>query len=372
MPGWRNGIRTTLKMLHRKVCGFDSRPGHHVFMQPNFLEPAKSASDRWRGIIAIAVLIAGGGFFLLTKTSFLNDSGAMLNNAVQPTGQLGQIINKVGGDREAVKPPATPPRLPKLKGEILPADKFTAQAMIVKDRKTGAVLFGKKEYVKRSLASITKLMSALVILEKNVDWGTMAMVVSDDIEDTHMYAGDTYTLEDLWNSALVGSSNKAILTLADAVGWPREAFVARMNEKARELGMSDAVFADATGLSEDNQASASDVAILLNEAMKNEKIAETILIKEYNLYSKERKGKHHMWSTDWILLGWIPNKLPEFFGGKTGYTVAAGYNFTMRAGDAKGNLIDVVVLGANSHEARFTEAKDIAEWVFSNYSFDGE
>lgn len=341
-------------------------------MQPNFLEPAKSASDKWRGIVAVGVLVASGGFFLLTKTSFVSGSGEVLNKALQPMGGLEKMINRVGGDMVS-KPPATPPpQLPKLKGEMLPAEKFTAQAMIVKDNKTGAVLFGKNEYAKRSLASITKLMSALVILEKNIDWGVVATIVPDDIEDTHVYAGDTYTLEDLWNAALVASSNKAILTLADAVGWPREAFVARMNEKARELGMSDAVFADATGLSEDNQASASDVAILLNEAIKNKKIAEALLIKEYNLYSKERGEKHHMWNTDWILLGWIPNKLPEFFGGKTGYTVAAGYNFTMRAGDGKGHLVDVVVLGADSHEARFNEAKDIAEWVFSNYSFDGE
>ncbi len=338
--------------------------------QPNFLEPAKSASDKWRGIVAVGVLIASGGFFLLTKTSFVSDSGAMLSKAIQPMGGLEQMINKVGGDKEVVKPPVTPPpQLPKLKGEMLPAEKFTAKAMIVKDHETGTVLFGKNEYVKRSLASITKLMSALVILEKSPDWGSVATVISDDIEDTHMYAGDTHTLEDLWNSALVGSSNKAILTLADAVGWPRVAFVERMNEKARELGMADAVFADATGLSEDNQASASDVAILLNEAMKNTKISKTLLIKEYNLYSKERKEKHHMWSTDWILLGWIPNKLPEFFGGKTGYTVAAGYNFTMRAGDGKGHLIDVVVLGADTHETRFTEAKDVAEWVFANYNW---
>lgn len=330
-------------------------------MQPNFIEPARGGSDKWRSVVAIAVLIASGGFFLLTKTSFVSDVSGPAHNALR---------NVAGGDREVVKPPATPPpQLPKLKGEMLSAEKFTAQAIIVKDHKTGAVLFGKNEYAKRSLASITKLMSALVILEKSPDWGKVATVISDDIEDTHMYAGDTYTLEDLWGSALVGSSNKAILTLADAVGWPRVAFVERMNEKARELGMADAVFADATGLSDDNQASASDVAILLNEAMKNKKIAKTLLIKEYNLYSKERKEKHHMWSTDWVLLGWIPNKLPEFFGGKTGYTVAAGYNFTMRAGDGKGHLIDVVVLGAGSHEARFNEAKDIAEWVFASYDW---
>jgi len=339
-------------------------------MQPNFLEPARGNSDKLRAIAAIGVIIMASGFFIFTKTNVGTRSELVLHKVLEPMSQLENMVNMVGGDREVIIPPAPPaPQLPIFKGEVLPAQNFTAEAMIVKDNKTGTVLYRKNEYTKRSLASITKLMSALVILEKNPDWGQVATVISDDIEDTHMYAGDTYTLEDLWNSALVASSNKAILTLADAAGWPREAFIARMNEKARELGMSDAVFADATGLSEDNQASASDVAILLNEAMKSEKISKTILVKEYNLYSKERAQKHHMWNTDWILLGWIPNKLPEFFGGKTGYTVAAGYNFTMRAGDGKGNLIDVVVLGATSHESRFNDAKYISEWVFNNYEW---
>ena len=338
-------------------------------MQPNFIEPAQGGIDRWREIIVIALLVASGGFFLLTKTSFVSDSGTMLNKAIKPLGNLEKIINQVGGDKLAKPPVVPPPQLPKLKGEMLLAEKFTAHAMIVKDHKTGAILFGKNEYVKRPLASITKLMSILVILEKSPDWSVTTTVVSDNVEDPYMAPGDTYTLEVLWNSALIGSSNKAILTLADAVGWPREAFVARMNEKARELGMADAIFSEPTGLSDDNQASASDVVILLNEAMKNEKISKTLLIKEYNLYSKERKKQYHMWNTDWMLLGWIPNKLPEFFGGKTGYTLAAGYNFTMRAGDAKNHLIDVVVLGADSHEARFNEAKDIAEWVFANYEW---
>jgi D-alanyl-D-alanine carboxypeptidase (penicillin-binding protein 5/6) len=191
-----------------------------------------------------------------------------------------------------------------------------------------------------------------------------------------MDAGYTYTLDELWQAALVGSSNKAVLTLANALEWPNSSaggseviFVERMNQKALELGMADTHFKDPTGLSEENIASASDIAILLNEALRQDKVRETLQIKEINLYSKERKKNHHIWNTDWLLLGWIPQAFPEFIGGKTGYISASGYNFAMQVGDGLGHKINVVILGAASHEARFTEAKQAAEWAFANYTW---
>ena len=338
-------------------------------MLPKLIEPIKDFSNRFRNIIVGVLLVATAVFFILNKTVVADESIKVLTKVIRPIAGLDKLANRIGGDKEFTPPAPPPPQLPELKGEKLDLSTFAATNVIVKDVKTGAVLLAKNEYEKHSLASVTKLMSALVILEKNIDWNATTTVVSDDIEDTHMYAGDTYTLEELWNAALIASSNKAILTLADSTGWPREAFVERMNAKALEIGMTMSVFAEPTGLSEDNQASASDAAILLNEALKKEKISKTVLIKEYNLYSKERKQKHHMWNTNWLLLGWIPNQLPEFFGGKTGYTVAAGYNFVMRAGDGKGNLFDVVVFGTANNEERFIEANKISDWVLKNYTW---
>jgi len=338
-------------------------------MLPNFIEPIKDFSNRFRNIIVGVLLVAVAVFLVLNKTVVADEGVKVLTRVIRPIVGLDKLVNRIGGDKEFTPPPAPVVKLPELKGEKLDLSNFSATNVVVKDVQTGLILLSKNEYEKHSLASITKLMSALVILEKKIDWNTTTTVVSDDVEDTHMYAGDTYTIEELWNAALVASSNKAILTLADATGWPREAFVERMNTKATEIGLTMSVFAEPTGLSEDNQASAADTAILLNEALKNEKIAKTLLVKEYNLYSKERKQKHHMWNTDWILLGWIPNKLSEFFGGKTGYTVAAGYNFAMRSGDGKNNLIDVVVFGTKTNEERFVEANKIAEWIFNNYNW---
>jgi len=342
-------------------------------MGPNFIknieggDPARDRAGRLRSILTVCLLVfTVGGFFLQKNIVKVSDS-PIIKNFIEPLSQVENFLNGQGGDLVVEPPVEIRPQLPELQSEMLGAEKFSAHSIIVKDRETGMVLFRKNEYDKWSMASITKLMSALVILEKNPDWATSTVVIGPDSLDTHMYAGDTYTLEQLWNAALIASSNKAIISLANALGWPEEAFVERMNQKSRELGMSDTVFADASGLEEGNISTASDIIMLLNEAMKREKIWQTLITPEYNLYSNEREKSHHMYNTNWMLLGWVTNDFYKMYGGKTGYIVASGYNFTMRVEDEDNHILDVVVLGADSHEGRFTEARDVAQWVFDNY-----
>ncbi len=335
-------------------------------MSHNFInnDPAKDRANQWRGAVLLLLIGSVIGSFVWQKSGPVTSES--FSKIIQPLQELG---GKEGGDIVVDPPQPVKPKLPQLIGEMLPVDEFSAHSIIVKDRGTNAVLYRKNEYHKWPMASITKLMSALVILEKNPNWATSTQVIADDIVDTHMYAGDTYTLEEFWNAALIGSSNKAILSLADAAGWPREAFVERMNQKAWELGMLDTNFVDATGLGDKNISTASDIIMLLNEAMKFEKIKESLLSSEYNLYSQERKKKHHMWNTDWLLLGWIEHDFSEFYGGKTGYILASRYNFIMRVGNEESKVLDVVVLGANSHENRFIEARDVAQWAFENFKW---
>ncbi|MBT3816724.1 MAG: D-alanyl-D-alanine carboxypeptidase [Candidatus Magasanikbacteria bacterium] len=320
-------------------------------------------------LVAVFLVFVGVGFFHM---------GQLI---VEPVTDFGEKIlpfsfenlaSAKGGDLSFEPPVIVPPPTPEFVGEELDMSSFTANGIIVKDAKTGAILLSQNEYGVQPIASITKLMSALLLLEEQPDWTTSTQVVLEDLVDTHMYEGDTYTLEELWYSALVASSNKAIMTLADAVGWEREAFVARMNEKAQELGMGDTRFADPTGLDSGNISSPSDISILLEEALRHEKIREAVLTPEYTLYSKERDSSHHMWNTNWILLGWIPNNLAEFLGGKTGYIPASGYNFACDVADEEGNVVHIVVLGAESHTARFTEARDAGQWVFNNYVWPEE
>lgn len=272
----------------------------------------------------------------------------------------------------ALAPVIKPPELPKLRGVASPPASLTAERILVKDHGTGAVLFGQKEYEAWPLASISKLMSVLVLLEHPIDFSSTTIVISDAVVDTHMYAGDRYTLEELWQATLVGSSNKAVLSLIDATGWQREAFIERMNQKAMELGMGNSFFVEPTGLDAGNSSTAADVALLLEEALKQGKIKQALLNKKLSLFSNERNKSHHLWSTNWLLLGWIPHQFVGVTPGKTGYIAVSGYNFATQIEVGSGKILDVIVLGAKTHEARFTEAKDIANWVLANYVWPGE
>lgn len=292
-----------------------------------------------------------------------------VSSAFRAISDAGGRFFSAGGDIEASKPKiVSPPPIPKQVGSSTPPS-LSAASIIVKDQITGATVYGKDEYAEHSIASITKLMSALVLIEHSsfTESTNTAQVASDDIVDTHMYAGDTYTLADLWASMLVASSNKAVLTLVDAVWGNRNAFVERMNQKAIELGMQKTVFTDPTGLDDKNMSTASDVAILLAEALKHSEIRAALLTNEYELYSAERKKSHHFWNTDWLLLRWVPHSFASIHGGKTGYIPSAGYNFAVEIENEKGKPLDVVALGSSENETRFTDARDIAYWVYNNF-----
>jgi D-alanyl-D-alanine carboxypeptidase len=139
-----------------------------------------------------------------------------------------------------------------------------------------------------------------------------------------------------------------------------------MNIKARELGMFDASFFEPSGLNADNVASASDVAILLEEAMKHKEIVDAVNLPSYTLATNRNQEK--IWNTNWLLMRWVPHHFSSIIGGKTGYIPESGYNFAMQV-EQDGRTLTVVILGADSNEARFTEARDIAEWVYANYEW---
>lgn len=323
-------------------------------------------------ILSLVVLLVGGfllAFFHYSKPERLVQTVFRFAN-IQIEGVV--FDHLVGGDITIEPPAHVVPQLPQLIGELPGGEQFTASHIIVKDVESGATLFGKDEYGTWPIASITKLMSALVIMEYDPAWSSSTAVVGEDWLDVHMYKGDTYTREQLWNAALIVSSNKAILSLIQSLDVPREEFVARMNTKALELGMTETIFVEPTGLDQGNVSTASDIAILLKAALQEENIQKAVLTREYNLYSKERKKNHHMWSTNWLLLNWIPHDFAKLHGGKTGFIDAAQYNFAVEIEDETGRAVDVVVLGADSNESRFSEARDVAKAVFTNYRWPGQ
>jgi D-alanyl-D-alanine endopeptidase (penicillin-binding protein 7) len=241
---------------------------------------------------------------------------------------------------------------------------------MVVDDQTNAVLFKKNPDEVRSLASITKLMSTLVLSELPLSMDSSTVITEDDYDpfSHHIEVGQTYTLDELWKIALVGSSNSAIRTLVRASGFNEADFALKMNEKAKALGLNTLRFVEPTGLDSRNMGTAPDVLRLLKFALKEDKISDALHLPEY--YVTKAKKKQHVWSTNWLLTNWVPNKFDkDVLVGKTGYIDLSGYNFVARIPGPKNHVLRVVVLGAATNEARFSEARDLAEWVFENYSW---
>lgn len=252
---------------------------------------------------------------------------------------------------------------------------LTAYAAFAMDERTGIVFFEKNAAQPRPLASVTKLMSALVLLDLSPAWAATATVAEADVDssDHHLRVGETYRLADLWLAALVGSSNSAVKILIRSSGVSESEFVARMNEKARRLDFSTLRFVDPTGLDSGNVGGAKDAARLLALALRQEKISDALSRPETILRPLNKKETRRVWSTNWLLTNWIPNNFDkDKMAGKTGFISDARYNFIVRLVGGSGRPIIVAVLGSETNESRFEEARDLAKWIFRRYLWPGD
>ena len=267
----------------------------------------------------------------------------------------------IGGDAIAENLPVLRPTVPLQKNKNNFVGVLTAQSVIVVDNKTEAVLFEKNSDAIRPLASVTKLMSALVLLDLPIQWSTTTEIFeTDDVGSSHIInAGEKFTADDLWHVGLIGSSNSAINALVRISGLTPTQFAARMNRKARDLQLTSAHFVEATGLDADNIASVRDVAKLLKIALQKDKILQTVQIGEYYIHPLGKDKPRRVWSTDWLLTKWVPSNFTvSQIAGKTGFINESGYNFAVHLSDNNGHAVRVIVFGASTNENRF---------IFANY-----
>lgn len=278
---------------------------------------------------------------------------------------------KKGGDELLPVLPVSRPAIPVLNASSSDySGKLTAVTVMVVDDQSNAILYKKNPDEVRSLASITKLMSAMVLSDLSLDWATSTLITDEDsdVSSHHLGVGESYTLDDLWKVALIGSSNSAVRALVRSTGLTEEEFAKKMNEKAAALGLNSLQFVEPTGLNSRNMGKAVDVLRLLKAALKEEKISETLKMAEYYADPLNKNTKRHVWSTNWLLTNWVYNNFDkDVLVGKTGFIEQSGYNFVVRIPGDKSHVIRVVILGAESNELRFSEARDLAEWIFSNY-----
>lgn len=254
--------------------------------------------------------------------------------------------------------------------EPLYDDAITIQApsACLLEKTTGQVLYEKNAHERRLIASVTKVMTLLLVMEA-LDDGTIAL---DDMVTASSHAasmggsqiwleeGEQMTVDEMIKCVTVVSANDCAVALAEHIAGTETAFVQKMNEKAAELGMEDTHFTDCTGLFDDTNhySSAYDVALMARALISHEKI------KDYSTIWMDtaRNGEFNLSNT---------NKLIYYYEGatglKTGFTSSAKYCLAATA-QRDGVEYVAVVLGADSTDQRFDSAKTLLSYAFANYT----
>ncbi len=235
-----------------------------------------------------------------------------------------------------------------------------AAAAIVFNPETGQVLWEENAQDKRSIASITKVMTALVFLEDEPELSREITIERGDVyaaSTTYLRAHERVTLDNLLHLTLIASDNAAARALARVSHGGTESFIERMNEKAIELGLESTSFADPSGLNPDNISSAYDLSRLISFASGNERIAPIMRTAQYTVRTNRRAVNIH--NTNRLVLGGEV----DVMGGKTGFITKAGYCQATLLRLPQGNQVAVVVLGANSNVSRFWETRHLANWL---------
>ena len=253
---------------------------------------------------------------------------------------------------------------------------LTAKSALVMDADGGKIIFQKNIDQPLPIASLTKLMSALVFLNTDPDWQRVVdYSIQDnvpvkqqrqDLEPSQIVFrdGEQIKISDLFTAALVRSANNAINTLVRQVPFCcGNSFVGQMNRTAQAIGMKQTVFTEPTGLSAKNIASARDLSRLILADKDKKEIVNALNHKTYTFQTVINKQpiSHRVNNTNKLLDSFLQTKLA-----KTGYLNEAGYCYAGLVTYQKNNFI-VIVLGANSEKDRQQEVKGLTVWAAENH-----
>lgn len=249
-------------------------------------------------------------------------------------------------------------------GDLVPD--LRAAAGIVYDADTNEILWQENADTQRSIASITKVMTAIVFLEENPDLTRQVLVTRADTlraSTTLLRTGDKWALDDILHLMLIASDNAAARVIARTSPRGYQGFIARMNEKAAELGLESTHYVDTSGLLNENLSSAIDMARLITLASQNEQISSIMRLPEYTVKNTRRTVTFR--STNYLVRAGDV----DVRAGKTGFITKAGYCLaTVLRLPQTGQNIAVVVFGARSNAARFMESRNLFNWVSAKAS----
>jgi len=327
------------------------------------------------------------GFFKKEEGRVLGMAEASLNESselmLEKTEEVGRVVAKVADEIKN-----TPPIISEvlLAEELLESDgqvgpkrlaeagvyEVKARAASVIDYESDVLLFNHRTSEIVPIASITKLMTALVFLDFNPGWDFIYEIKEEDRREggkVYLYWGEKVKVKDLFYLSLVSSANTATIALVHSTGLSEVEFVEKMNEKAQELGLVSTVFSDPVGLNSNNVSTAWEVAKLAKTVLAHKDIRQATLTKTYEFKTLSGKEKK-VYTTDYLLDNFPQNGI-KIIGGKTGYTEAAGYCFVGQFVNEDGWEIISVVLGSQGYKDRFEQTKYLVEWVYESYEWQG-
>ncbi len=238
---------------------------------------------------------------------------------------------------------------------VFPPTQVHAHAGIVIDPE-GQVIWERQADERLPIASISKLLTMLVVTDAAPDYGGSVTMIPEDnanVEGSRLYVseGETVRLLDLFYTSLVGSANNSTKAVARTTGLDTDAFAARMNAKAQALGMTQAEFHEPTGLDPQNSASARDVAQLARVAFQQPLIHAALTTPVHEFVTVDKHIHHTIHNTNQLI--------GEGIISKTGYLNEAGYTYVAQSPD--GSM--VVLLRQWDTTERFAEADALLDWA---------
>ena len=245
-----------------------------------------------------------------------------------------------------------------LLGNLVPH--VRAAAAIIYDPQTGAVLWGENPHEQRSIASLTKLMTAVTFIADEPNLDAKVKVVRQDTlraSTTYLRTNDVLSYRDLLHLTLIASDNAAARVLARTSEGGTAAFVARMNEMATHLGLTNTQYTEPSGLDARNVSSAYDISHLIAYASADPQLGSVMRLAEYTARTQSRtieiRSTNKLLGLDGV----------HVLGGKTGFIRAAGYCLATLFRIPQGPQVAVVVLGATNSTTRFWDARHLFNWV---------
>jgi len=258
-----------------------------------------------------------------------------------------------------------------------------AHASIIIDVDSGTILHYNQGEEERQIASLTKIMTAILVVENIEDLKNEKVIIDEEAVyaegtrigcprsgyciNTRLNVGEIISAEELLKAMIMNSANDSAIALAKHIGGSQKEFSKMMNERARKMGLKNSNFCTSSGLEiegKENEcySSAYDIARITAYSMKYSEIWEIFQIPSATIYSFDGKISHEIMNTNALL-----EEMPECLGAKTGFTPLAGRSLMLAATDKQKKHKIVVILLDDPY--RWGDAKDMVYWAFNSYEW---